>query len=131
MLLLSKASDSFAQFITVALVFVLVLVLALYFTKLFARSGGRAAKGARRGNLEVIEAVAIGGGKTLELVRATDRYFVVALGKDTVTLLGEVPADSVQSGADSGGTAGTAGTFKSLLERLGSAGHGSEPEEED
>ncbi len=47
-------------------------------------------------NIEIIETTRIANNKYIQLVRAGDTYKVIAVCKDTVTMLGEVPKEQLK-----------------------------------
>ncbi|MCL1862575.1 MAG: flagellar biosynthetic protein FliO [Defluviitaleaceae bacterium] len=65
----------------------LVAFLAYIATKKMA---GARLTGQRSGNLSVVESVNVGGQAVVQLVKAGDKYFVIGVTKERVTLLGEV-----------------------------------------
>ena len=76
-----------AQLLTVAMLFILVLILT-YFTTQFV---GNYQKNKLTGsNITIIEAQRLSANKLIEIVKVGNKYFVIAVCKDTVTLLGEV-----------------------------------------
>ena len=88
MLTLSSAGESVFQLIFVLFVFVGVLALTTFVTRWLASYQKN--QGLNR-NLEVVEGIRLSNNKFVEIVRAGEnRYFVVACGKDEVTLLGEI-----------------------------------------
>ena len=89
MIILTGKTDSYAQFITVLLIFVAVLAVTALVTKWIA--GYQKQQGAA-GNIEVLETVRIANNKYIQLVRIGESYFAIAVCKDTVTNLGEIPA---------------------------------------
>ncbi|MCH5343634.1 MAG: flagellar biosynthetic protein FliO [Acetatifactor sp.] len=101
MFILLTATDSYLQFITVLVVFVLVLAVTAYTTKWIANYQKKQAVNC---NIEVVETAKLGGNKWLQIVRVGETYKVIAVCKDTVTLLGEVPKEQlkeVSSGGES------------------------------
>jgi len=46
--------------------------------------------------LEVVETVPLGGGKTLSAVRAGDRLLLIGAAQQSVSLVGELPAEAAQ-----------------------------------
>lgn len=108
--LLTGAVDSYAQFITVLVVFVLVLGVTAVVTKWLA--GYQKQQGANS-NIEVIETTRIAANKYIQIVRVGGKYMVIAVCKDTVTMLGEVPAEQLKDRSLSQGNL----NFKELLER--------------
>ena len=95
MILLSAAGqmDSFLQFITVLFIFLFVLVITYVVTRWISKFQKTQSTGK---NIEVIETQRITSTKYLQIVRAGDKYFVIAVCKDTVTMLTEIPKESIQ-----------------------------------
>lgn len=89
-MLLSSTSnrfDSFVQLLTVLLIFIFVLALTYFSTKLTAGlQKGRLAGS----NVEVLETFRIAPTKYIQVVRIGEKYFSYVVCKDTVTLLGEL-----------------------------------------
>lgn len=91
-LLVASSVTSIAQFITVLIIFVAVLLM----TYLVTRWVGGYQRGKMTGtNIEIIETVRIGQGKYIQVVRTSDKYLAIALGKDTVTMLAELDEETV------------------------------------
>ncbi len=89
----SSATNSVAEFLTVLVIFVLVLVVTWLVTKWIA--------GYQRGrnfgkNLEIIETFKIAPNKYVQIIRMGKKYVAIAVGKDTVTMLTEIPEDQLQ-----------------------------------
>ena len=95
MIILTGKTDSYAQFITVLLIFVAVLAVTAL------------------GNIEVLETVRIANNKYIQLVRIGESYFAIAVCKDTVTNLGEIPAGQLKDKTTTDNTSG----FRELLKR--------------
>ena len=100
MIILTGKTDSYAQFITVLLIFVAVLAVTALVTKWIA--GYQKQQGAA-GNIEVLETVRI----------ANNKYIAIAVCKDTVTNLGEIPAGQLKDKTTTDNTSG----FRELLKR--------------
>lgn len=84
--------NGIAQLITVAVLFILVLALT-YFTTRFV---GRYQKGQLSGNnIQVIDMLRLSQNKLVQIVRVGEKYFAVAVCKDTVTMLGEIDGDKL------------------------------------
>jgi flagellar protein FliO/FliZ len=84
--------ESIVQLITVVLIFVFVLALAYFMTRLTA--------GVTKGklsspNIEVIETFKIAQNKYIQVVRVGVKYYSYIVCKDTVTLLGEMNKDEI------------------------------------
>lgn len=114
-----NTTDSIAQLISVLVIFVLVLVLTLVVTRWLANYQ----KGTRVcGNIEVLETCATGNGKYIQIVRLGKTYVAMAVCKDNVTLLAEVPKDQLVF--PEGTTGGM--SFKDLLLKAKTAQSGME-----
>ena len=85
--LLTGSTDSYAQFITVLLLFVLVLGITALTTRWIANYQKQAGTNE---NIQVIETARIANNKFVQIIRTGEKYFVVAVCKDTVTMLGEI-----------------------------------------
>lgn len=88
MVLLTGGSSGYAQFITVLLLFVVVLGITAAVTKWMANYQKQQSANE---NIEVIETTRIANNKYIQIIRAGGRYMVIAVCKDTVTMLGEIP----------------------------------------
>ena len=88
----SGRTDSYAQFITVLVLFAVVLAVTAFTTKWIAWYQKQQN---RNGNLDVLEIQRIGTGKYLQIIRAGEKYLVIAVCKDTVTMLTEVPKEQL------------------------------------
>lgn len=84
------SGSSIAQFITVLILFVVVLGAAFFVTKWIASYQKNAGNS---GSMEVIEACRIGSAQILEIVRIGSRYVVIAVGKDNVSMITELSPD--------------------------------------
>jgi flagellar protein FliO/FliZ len=84
--------DSIVQLITVVLIFVFVLVLAYFTTRLTAGVTKGKLSGA---NIEVLETFKVAQNKYIQVVRVGERYYSYIVCKDTVTLLGEMDKDDI------------------------------------
>lgn len=89
--LLTRA-ESFAQFVTAILIFLFVLALT-YFTTRFVGKFQKNQLGYR--NFEPIESYRVTNGKYLQLVRIGEKYIVIGIGKDSITMICEVPEEEV------------------------------------
>lgn len=93
--LLTGSTDSYAQFITVLLLFVLVLGITALTTRWIANYQKQAGTNE---NIQVIETARIANNKFVQIIRTGEKYFVVAVCKDTVTMLGEIPGEQSKTG---------------------------------
>jgi flagellar protein FliO/FliZ len=93
MALLTGTPGSYAQFITVLLIFVVVLGITAVVTRWLASYQKQQSVNE---NIEVIETTRIANNKYIQIIRAGEKYMVIAVCKDTVTMLGEIPEDSLK-----------------------------------
>ena len=91
-LTVSNSTDSYLQFLTVLILFVFVLAATYWTTKWIA--GYQKGKKADA-NLEVIETSQIANNKYVQIIRVGQKYLAVAIGKDSVTMLTEIPEDQL------------------------------------
>ena len=87
-----SATDSYLQFITVLVLFVFVLGITYVTTRWIAnyQKGKNAG-----GNLEVIETMRITNNKYIQIVRAGNKYLAIAVGKDEIHMLAELPEEEL------------------------------------
>ena len=107
-----QRTDSIAQFLTVLILFVGVLAVTVLTTRWIA---GYQKQQNLNGNIEVIETQRISNSKYLQIVRVGEKYIAVAVCKDTVTMLTEVPKEQIVF-RETGGVV-TAG-FSELFEKI-------------
>ena len=91
-LTVSNSTNSYLQFLTVLILFVFVLAVTYLTTRWIA--GYQKGKKADA-NLEVIETSQIANNKYVQIIRVGQKYLAVAIGKDSVTMLTEVPEDQL------------------------------------
>ena len=107
-----RTTDSYAQFITILLLFVFVLAITAVVTKWI----GGYQKGMTVGaNMEILETLRLSNNKYIQIVRIGRKYLAVAICKDTVTMLSEIPEEelSFPEGSD-----GSAFSFKDVLTKI-------------
>lgn len=118
MLLLTSVGESIFQLIIVLFIFVFVLGITYYVTKWLA--GYQKAQMFNK-NLEVVETLRLTTNKYVQIVRAGEgNYYVLALGKDEVTLLGTIDAEDLKEIDLESQTAENNITldFKTILEKV-------------
>lgn len=103
-------TGSYAQFITVLVMFVLVLGVTAFVTRWMANY--QKTQNANC-NIEIIETTRITNSKYIQLVRIGETYMAIAVCKDTVTMLGEVPAEQLRHSIDRGDRT----SFRELFEK--------------
>lgn len=120
-----NAADSIAQLITVLLLFVLILGLTWYTTRWIAGYQ----KGQKKGsNINVLETCSVGNGKYIQIVKLAETYVAIAVCKDTVTLLAEIPKEQL---IFSDGEGKTGLPFKELFGKAKSVYHDRKEEPQD
>ena len=83
-------ASSIAQLITVLIIFILVLAATYYVTRWIAKYQKNTGFTA---NMEIMETCRLSNTKYLQIVRVVNKYLVIAVCKDTVTVLTEIPED--------------------------------------
>ena len=117
MLAAFSGAHGIAQFFTVLVIFVFVLILAILTTK-FA---GSYQKGRMTNmNFEVIETFGVGQNKYLQIIRVGARYVVIAVAKDSITKICELDEDEIDFSAmnQSGTGVVSKETFAKILDNL-------------
>ena len=92
MVTVSLANNSVAQFISVTVIFLVVLAVTYFTTRWI---GSYQKKQISCGNIKIVESLRLSGNKILEGVNVGDKYFLIAVCKDTVTTIGEINGDEL------------------------------------
>ena len=108
----SDSLNSYLQFLTVLILFVFVLGITWFVTRWI---GGYQKARSINANIEVLETSRLANNKYIQIIRVGKKYLAVAIGKDSVTMLTEIPEDQLvlSDGIDVGGP-----SFKELLDKL-------------
>lgn len=107
-----RRTDSYVQFVTVLLLFVFVLAVTAFVTKWI----GGYQKGRSVGkNMELVEALRLSNNKYVQIVRIGRKYLALAVCKDTVTMLSEIPEEDLDFPE---GSSGSALGFKDVLAKI-------------
>ncbi len=122
MITVSVMDNSIAQFITVTLIFILVLAITYFTTRWI---GSYQKKQISHGNIKIIESLRLSNNKVLEIVKTGDKCFLIAVCKDTVTTIGEINEDTLELTDTS-----KAESFSSIFNRF-KISHDDEDETED
>ena len=112
MILLTGRVNSYAQFIAVLVVFVLVLGLTALTTRWIANYQKQQNANC---NIEILETTRISNNKYIQLVRIGETYRAIAVCKDSVTLLGEVSREELRESNPQNGKQNI--SFKELFEK--------------
>lgn len=95
----SRGINSFAQFLTVLIIFIGVLALTYFTTRWVATyQKGKMMSG----NIQVLETFKITQNKYIQIVRIGEHYYAIAIGKDDITMLGELREDEIHIPEDAG-----------------------------
>ena len=111
-LTVSGSMNSYLQFMTVLILFVFVLAITWFVTKWI---GGYQKARSINANIEAIETFHLANNKYIQIIRVGKKYLAVAIGKDSVTMLTEIPEDQLvlSDGVNAGSP-----SFKELLDKL-------------
>jgi flagellar protein FliO/FliZ len=94
MILLSSTGESIFQLIVVLVCFVIVLAMTYFTTRWIA--GYQKTQSINK-NLAVSETLKLTTDKYVQLIQVgKDRYFVIAVGKNEITFLGEISQDELK-----------------------------------
>ncbi|MBO5474195.1 MAG: flagellar biosynthetic protein FliO [Lachnospiraceae bacterium] len=111
-LMVSDRADSYIQFLTILIIFVFVLAVTYWVTKWTAGYQKSKTVGA---NMEMIETLRLTNNKYVQIIRVGQKYLAVAVCKDTVTMLAEIPADEL---CLSEGEGSKVSSFRDVLARV-------------
>ena len=112
LLTISGEADSYIQFMTVLILFLLVLAVTYFVTKW--RAGYQKSR-LSNANLDIVETIGLSNNKYIQIIRVGQKYLAVAICKDTVTMLTEV---SEQELILSDGSVPKAMGFKDILDKV-------------
>ena len=108
----SGRTDSYVQFITVLIIFLFVLLVTYWVTKWTA---GYQRSQTANANMEILETIKLSNNKYVQIIRVGRKYLALAICKDTVTMLTEIPEQDLVF--SDGGVTKTLG-FKDILEKI-------------
>lgn len=92
-LTVSNGVNSVAQFFTVFIIFLFVLAITYFSTRVIA---GIEKKRMICGNMELLDTLRISNNKYLQIVKIGERYLCIAVCKDTVTMLLELKKEDIK-----------------------------------
>ncbi|WP_099468865.1 flagellar biosynthetic protein FliO [Konateibacter massiliensis] len=84
--------ESIWQLFTVAVIFVIVLGLSYYTTKWISQIQKTRTYNK---NIEVIETFKVTTNKYIQIIRTGEKYLVIAIGKDSITMLTEIEEEQL------------------------------------
>lgn len=108
----SGSLESFVQFITILLLFLFVLVITYVVTRWVCGIQKIQMTGK---NMELVETMRISNSKYLQIVRTGEKYLVIAVCKDTVTMLSELSADEISLSSE---TEENSLSFREILDKI-------------
>ncbi|MBR1443993.1 MAG: flagellar biosynthetic protein FliO [Firmicutes bacterium] len=89
----SSIINMLGQFFFLIVVFVFILFLAYYSTKLIARAK---AGGITRGNIKIIETLSLGINASLQIIKVGEKFFLISVTKDNINLISEIDEDKLK-----------------------------------
>ena len=108
----SDSLNSYLQFLTVLILFVFVLGITWFVTRWI---GGYQKARSINANIEVLETSRLANNKYIQIIRVGKKYLAVAIGKDSVTMLTEIPEEQLTL---SEGIDAVQPSFKELFDKL-------------
>ena len=111
-LAVSGKADSYIQFITVLIIFLFVLLVTYWVTRWTA---GYQRSQVANANMEILETIRLSSNKYVQIIRIGRKYLAVAICKDTVTMLTEIPEQDL---VFTDGSASKSLGFKDILEKI-------------
>ena len=109
---LSDRTDSYVQFMTVLILFVFVLAVTAFVTRWI---GGYQRSRSVGANMELVESLRLSNNKYVQIIKVGRKYLAVAVCKDTVTMLSEIPEEELSFPE---GSLGSASTFRDVLAKI-------------
>lgn len=91
-LAVSDRADSYVQFMTVLILFLFVLLITYWVTKWTA--GYQKSQNVNT-NMELLDIIRLSNNKYVQIIRIGRKYLAVAICKDTVTMLTEIPEQDI------------------------------------
>ncbi len=98
---INSSRQNLLEFFGIILIFIIVLV-ACWATTRFVAS--KQISGKNTGNFEVVETYAIAKDRFLQVVRIGKKYYAMAVGKDTVNVICEIPEEDLVLAGKANGT---------------------------
>ena len=114
MILTSNVSNGFSAFINIfalLLIFVIVLIMAYFASKLIGKFQGNYL--ATKSNIRLVESFRVGNNKYIVIIKIADQYYSLGVGKDEINLIDKVSGDSLVKNQESPGL-----NFKEILSKI-------------
>lgn len=107
-------TSSVAQFFTVLLLFLFIVVLAYFSARWMGKMQGGMMTSNK--NIQVLETMRLSNTKYIQILRVGKKYVAIAVAKDTVTMLAELEEDDIDF-PNTGETVPME-SFKEILKKL-------------
>ncbi len=116
MIFLTSTGENIFQLIFVLFVFVGIIAMTYFVTRWIA--GYQKTQGRNR-NLEIVEAIRVTNNRYVQIIRAgEDRYFVIAVGKDEINLLGELSSSELKELGEQQNELSAPVDFKAVMNKM-------------
>lgn len=89
--------DNFLQLIMLVIVFFVIMIVAYFVTRWI---GSMSNIEGNHKNIRVIEGCRVGQNKFVQIVKVGSRYFVLGIGKDEISCIGEVKEEEIMISED-------------------------------
>lgn len=89
----SSGIDSLLRFITLLIVFALVLAVTYFVTRWI---GGYQKEKFSKGNIKIIEAKQIGNNKFIYIAQIGNDYYALSAGKDNFSVIGKIDGEGIK-----------------------------------
>lgn len=111
----SGGTGSVLNILSLILIFLLVLALAYFASKLAAKYQSNVLN--NRSNIRIIESFRLGGNKFIAIAKIGESYYAIGLGKDEITFIDKINPDELKS-FDSASNADNKLNFKEILSQV-------------
>lgn len=113
---MSSRIEAFAQLLTLLIIFIFVLAVTYYVTRVVGNYQKNKLSGS---NINILETMRIANNKYIQIVKIGSRVFAIAVAKDTVSYLCELDEDElIYKESSSGKMLINNDNFKEILEKF-------------
>lgn len=88
----NSSSNNLFSSIVILVLFFGILIAAYYFTRFLGRFQMRQSK---QSNMKIVEAIPVGPGKTIQLVKVGEKFVLLGVTKDQITFITEVDEEAL------------------------------------
>lgn len=89
---MGNSFENFIQFLSLIVVFILLLIVVYFVTRWI---GGMEQRQYGNKNIKIIEGSRVGPNKVIQIVQVGKKFFVLGIGKDEISYLGEVKEEDL------------------------------------